>query len=337
MNIPNIKKFKLFLFNKNEIKILILTHPHPDGDALGSVLSLFLFIKNFHDNVKIIITHDYESFFTWIPGVKNIDILYKNLEALCDFIKTADYIFFIDFNKYARMEPVYSEFIKHNSAIKILIDHHVDPDKFDIMYSYPKAASTTLILYNIICNLGYSNLINKNIATLLYIGLVTDTDYFRYSNINKNVYDMLHFISDKKINFPTINNKIYQRYKIYHIKLLGKILYNIQILTKYRTVFMVLTYNDMIKYKLRDYSSSEYVNYGLKIKNIILSILLIEKEKSIIKISFRSIGNFDVNYLAKTYFNGGGHKNASGGVYYDTLINTMKYIKSIVINYYNNY
>lgn len=331
INIIYVNIFKK-LFHNQPKNILLLTHPDPDGDAVGSVLSLFLYLKKYNHNLKIIITTNYSKNLEWIPNINNIQVCNNNRLSFdwINFIKKINYIFFLDFNKYSRIKEFYNKFLKNNLAIKILIDHHLCPDKFDINISLPKYSSTTHIIYDLIKNLKDEKLINKKIASLLYIGIVTDTGYFSYSDINTSIYKVIHNLCKTKFDIKKINHNLSKNYSIEKLKILGKILHNINILKIYNTVYMIITRRDIEKYSLHNTSFGDYVNFGLKIKNIVLSVLFIEINKNIIKISFRSCQNLNVNKIAKKYFNGGGHKYASGAIYKNNLKNTIEYFLFLI-------
>ena len=106
---------------------------------------------------------------------------------------------------------------------------------------------------------------------------------------------------------------IYDTNSINRLKLLGfSISKRLIFLDKYNVAYFVLSRNDLKRFKYKKGDTEGLVNYALSIKNVNMACIIIE-QKDMIKFSFRSIGKFSVNKLAKTHFNGGGHKNAAGG------------------------
>jgi phosphoesterase RecJ-like protein len=101
------------------------------------------------------------------------------------------------------------------------------------------------------------------------------------------------------------------------------------VLDKYKTAYICLWKKDLTDFSHVKGDTEGFVNLPLSIKGINFSVLFIEKD-NFVKLSFRSKGNFPVNEFASKYFSGGGHINASGGEYYDTLDNTIKYFMKVL-------
>ncbi|MEG1376560.1 MAG: DHHA1 domain-containing protein, partial [Myroides sp.] len=99
------------------------------------------------------------------------------------------------------------------------------------------------------------------------------------------------------------------------------------------TAYTFLSQDDLNEFDYQKGDTEGIVNYGLSLKGINLAAIFIEnKEEGMIKISFRSEGDFDVNEFARSYFNGGGHINAAGGKSFDTLEQTVLNFETILNN-----
>lgn len=336
MNKIDFDKIKIDL-QKSINKITIIPHMNPDGDAIGSSLAMFLYLKKLKQNVQLIVPTDYSEFLKWLPGSKEVIILSKKNEKFINkWIKSSDYIFLLDFNNPSRVSPL-DLILNISKGIKIMIDHHIDPPAyFDFMFFDPLAPSTTILIFKFIENMGHINYIDEKIATCLYTGTITDTGFFRYSSVTPETHIIVSKLLAKGINISNINKYLFAIHTKNRMGLLGKALQGLKILPDYRTAYMIISSKDIIYYKCCYNDTEGFVNYGLKIKDIVLSVIFIEEiDSNMTKISFRSRGEFDVNILAKEYFQGGGHKNASGGKTQKNLLDIEKYFLEILSKFKN--
>jgi bifunctional oligoribonuclease and PAP phosphatase NrnA len=327
-----IKPVKKLLSDKSK-KIVIISHVNPDGDAIGSSLALYHFLKKtgFHNTIAIS-PNSFPSFLEWMPGSEDIILGTKSSALSGQKIKEADLIFCLDFNDIERTEDLSNRLIKAG-GIKVLIDHHPDPQPhFDHVISQISASSTAEMIYEFITGLESEKNINKTIAECLYTGIVTDTGSFSYSCNNPRTYEIVANLMSFGIDGEKIHRLVYDTYSEHRMRLLGHCLStNMVVLHEHSTAFIFLSAADLKKFNYQEGDTEGVVNYGLSIKGIKLAAIFIERKDNI-KISFRSEGNVDVNILAREYFNGGGHKNAAGGNFKDTLENTIRYFESIIRN-----
>ncbi|MDH3003861.1 MAG: DHHA1 domain-containing protein [Flavobacteriia bacterium] len=294
---------------------------------------MFLYLKKLNHDVSIILPTNYPHFLKWLPNNEDFIIFSeKNKVVIKEKIIYSDIIIFIDVHNLYRIKPI-DIFLEESKAIKMLIDHHdhlKNDDFFDLKFYDPTASSTSIIIFRIINSLGDFNMIDIRIATCLYVSLITDTGSFRFS-ITPETHYIAAKLLETGIDISYINNRIYSIYTKYRMSLLGKTLQNVKIISMYRTAYTIINAYDLKDHKYNYGDTEGFVNYGLDIKNIVLSLIFIEDPiQKLIKISFRSKGNFDVNTFAKKHFSGGGHKNAAGGIYNKSLNETIKYFNSIL-------
>ncbi|XOD68544.1 MAG: DHH family phosphoesterase [Flavobacteriales bacterium AspAUS03] len=315
-------------------KITLVPHKNPDGDAIGSSLGMFLYLKKLRHDVCLISPTDYPEFLKWLPGSEEIILFSENTKNLVQTrIKYSDYLFLIDFNVLSRVAPL-DLLLQTTQAIKVLIDHHIDPMPFDFIFSDPIAPATTVLIFKFIEQMGHLDQINQQIATCLYTGTVTDTGSFRFPSVTPDTHRIAAKLLEKDVNIAHINRQLYGIHSEHRMGLLGKTLQNLKILPTYRTAYMVISTSDLSTYQYRRGDTEGFVNYGLDIKDIIFSVIFIEEfEKGPIKISFRSREDFDVNAFAKEHFQGGGHKNAAGGKSDGNLTGTVQRFLDILPNY----
>lgn len=331
---------KLSEFNSvlNSAKnIVLISHLNPDGDAFGSALGMYCFLKNLSvETVTYISPTDYADFLTWMPHSDKI-LVYdqKNKEVADNLITTADMIFCLDFSSVSRMKEMQSVVINAKGK-KIIIDHHEQPESFaDLLFWDQQASSTCELVIRFIEDLGQSDLIDQETATCLYTGLLTDTGSFKYSSTTPQVHKIASFLLEKGVNPTEVNRKLFDNNTIDRLQFLGYVLNKKMVyLPEFRVCYIALTEKELKKYNSKSGDTEGIVNYGLSIAGVVVSAIFIEKE-GIIKISFRSIHDFSVADIARDYFEGGGHKNAAGGKSKTSLEQTVDKFVNLLPFYKN--
>jgi phosphoesterase RecJ-like protein len=315
--------------------IVIVTHTNPDGDAIGSSLGFYLFLLKFNPNakLKVIVPNDFPSFLKWMPAIKDILIYQENEKAATREIHKADLCFCLDFNSLKRTDKL-SPFLEISKAYKILIDHHPQPDtNFGTMISNIASSSTSELIYDVINALSGKQLMDKEIASCLYVGIMTDTGSFSYSCRRPETYLVVAELISIGIDSELIHRRIYDTYSENRMRLLGYCLSErMKVLNDFHTAYIFLTLDDLNRFKHQNGDTEGVVNYALSIEGIVLAVLFTEKEDKI-RISMRSKGEFSVNDFARSHFQGGGHKNASGGDSFSSMNETLIYFESVLENY----
>ncbi len=292
--------------------ISILTHVSPDGDAMGSSLGLFHYLKKKSKNVKVIVPNSFPGFLEWMPASKQIMVFEGNEEKTKKQISNSDLLFILDFNNYSRLEGL-SEFLNTIKAPKILIDHHRQPDTcFDFYFHDENASSTAELVYDFICGIDSKNKIDKNSATCLYTGIMTDTGSFRFPSTSEKTFRITAELVKVGANISEIYTKVYDDNTEKRLKLLGHCLEKLVFLHEYNAAYIALSDEELKRFDYKKGDTEGIVNYALSVKGTKFSAFFSEKEGEI-RISFRSKGKFDVNKFARAHFNGGGHMNAAGG------------------------
>ena len=322
----NLQAFKQLLDRPR--KIVVVTHFKPDADALGSSLGLAGYLRKKGHRVTVVTPSDYPSFLAWMPGNEEVIAVSKEdprpLQAANAAIQSADVIFCLDFSNLKRTEDL-AESIRSAKATKVLIDHHLEPEKFaDFEQWNVASASTAGLVFQLITELGEQHLIDEGIANCLYAGLMTDTGGFRHSNTTRKEFMIASELVGRGADPSRVAKLIYDNNSLERLRLTGFVLgQKLQVLPEYRTAYMVLSAEELRQFGSQTGDTEGLVNYGLSISNIRLSVLLYER-KSEIKYSFRSLGDFSVNELARKHFEGGGHKNAAGGTFKGSLEDALR-------------
>ena len=314
-------------------KVVIIPHKNPDGDALGSCLGWKCFLDQMGHSCAVVSPNEYPQFLNWLPGQEDI-IKYSESETLGKkLLKEADLIFTLDFNSLGRIKPM-NEIIKSCDAVKVMIDHHEQPEDYaDLMYSAPELGSTCEMVYNIMEALDI-NKINKTIASCIYTGIMTDTGSFRFNSTTSTTHSIVSNLLDLEIDHAQIHRNIYDTYSFGRLQLLGKALSNLVKVEPLNAVYITISQEELDQCNFKKGDTEGFVNYGLSLDGIELAIIMIENsQENIVKMSFRSKSTFNVNEFARKHFNGGGHNNAAGGASFQSLEVTKEKVHQTILEY----
>lgn len=329
----NLEAFKA-LINTEGLQIIITTHHKPDADALGSSLGLAEYLVKKGHNVNVITPTDYPVFLSWMYGNDNVVVYNQGHEQEAeDLIDEADLIFCLDFSNLHRINEL-GELVRASRAKKVLIDHHLDPEDFaDFMLWSTEAAATAELVFQLINDLGDSDLLGKNIAECLYAGIMTDTGNFKHPNTTYNVFRVCAELVALGADTAKVARLIYDTNSLDRVKFLGFALNDrLTILPEFSTAYFAISAEDLMRFNSQTGDTEGLVNYALSIEGIKFAALMVDRTETI-KISFRSVGEFSASSFAKTYFEGGGHRNAAGGKSDLTLEETVRKFEMLLDNY----
>ena len=315
-------------------KIVIITHYKPDADALGSSLALAAYFKAKRHEVSVISPSDYPDFLYWMEGNSEVIDFEDGKEAVCKtLIEAADLIFCVDFNSLKRINSL-GEMVLNAGAKKVLVDHHLEPERFaDYELWDIKAAASAELVYNLIVDLGDRHMITPSIAECLYAGIMTDTGQFKHPNTTKNVHLVTADLMDLGADVSKVGALIYDNNSLDRLKFIGFALSKkLTVLPEYRTAYFAISEKELKRFNFKTGDTEGLVNYALSLKNVVLAAVIIERP-DVNRISLRSKGNFSVNNFAREHFNGGGHSNAAGGTSHEGLEKTVKKFISILEKY----
>lgn len=312
-------------------KIAIIPHRSPDGDAMGSTLGLYYFLLKLDHNVTVIAPNDFPDFLAWMPSSEKVLIFENEREKTTKILQESEIVFTLDFNAFHRtgdMEQVLNKL----QTVFVMIDHHQLPDNFaNFTYSDTSFGSTCEMVYNFISFLGKKELIDKTIATCLYTGILTDSGGFRYPKTTGITHRIVSEFINLGVENTEIPNLLFDNNSYDRLQLLGRALQNMKVFPDYKTAYISLSQKELDEFNYKKGDTEGIVNYGLTIKGIVFAAIFIEHtDEKIIKISFRSQGDFDANQFAREHFSGGGHINAAGGKSNLSLEETVKKFQTIL-------
>jgi phosphoesterase RecJ-like protein len=313
-------------------EIVIVSHRNPDGDAIGSSLGLAAFLKKKFHKVQVVFPSEYPVIFEYLDQISET-LIYdiKPLESK-NAIEKAEAIFCLDFNGLDRVDKL-GESIQFSEAKKILIDHHLDPEPFtDYEFTDIAASSTSELVYLWIKELGEESKMDTRIGEALFTGMITDTGSFKY-NTRPATFRVAADLKEFGVDDYSLQDKIFNSLKTKHLRLLGHCLANrMEILEEHGIGIIHLTRKDYAEFDIQRGDTEGIVNYLLYVKNIQIAAFVTE-QPTIIKLSLRSKGDISVQEVASKYFNGGGHKNASGGGVYASLHDVLDKLKRVLPQY----
>lgn len=296
------------------LKIVVTMHRDPDADAIGSSMGWARFLKKIGHPVTVISPTDVPENLKWLDReneILNFEDRKSGRAKAIRAVDDAELICCLDFSAMSRLKEL-AVFIKRAKAPVLMIDHHLDPEPFaTYAVSDTSAAATAQIVYHLISEYDAAQM-DREIAESLYAGIMTDTGSFRHNSTTREVHLAVADLMTYGVEVDKVHRLIFDNSPLSRLKMLGHALSTIQVLPDLRVSYMVLTSKTLEEYQSNVGDTDGIVNYGLQIEGVVMTALFIERSNEI-KISFRSVAEFSVRELANAHFEGGGHKNASGG------------------------
>jgi len=306
------KQFEL-LFSSPK-KIVLTIHLNPDADALGSALGFASVLQKRGHNVTVVSPNTFPDFLKWMKGNEDVLVFDKDPEACTKVIDNAEVLFSLDYSALKRVGDV-GDKIANSTATKVIIDHHREPEDYaDLMKWSSEAGATCELVFDLLKELDWLSSIDKEAGECLYAGIMTDTGGFRHPNTTQHIHEIIAQLLGIGVNGSRVSKLVYDTNSVDRIKLLGFTLsQRLKILGDFNVAYIYLSANDLKKHNAQKGDTEGLVNYALSIKGIVMAALFKESD-NMVKMSFRSVGEFSVNDFARTNFDGGGHTNAAGGV-----------------------
>ncbi len=316
-------------------QIFITTHHKPDADALGSSLAWAGYLKQRGHHVTVVTPSDYPGFLNWMAGHDEVVVYDKrqNDRQVRDLVQRAEVIFCLDFSCLARINEI-GEYVRNAPGTKVLVDHHQQPESFaDISFSNPKAAATAEQIFEIIRDLGDQALITKDMGEALYAGIMTDTGSFRHPSTSRNVHLIIAELLSAGVDLSAVHRRIYDSHSEIRLRFLGFVLKDKLVVNReFNTAYIAITRDELRQYDSKTGDTEGLVNYALSIEGIVFAAIFIDRGP-VVKISFRSVGDFSVSDFSRQHFEGGGHHNAAGGISYLPLEATVARFLSLLPQY----
>ncbi len=315
--------------------IVITSHANPDGDALGSSFGLYHFLIKRGHRVTVIMPTELPDFLNWMPSFEKV-LVYEQTRTISNQIVTdADIIFALDYNGLSRIEEM-AGVVGGSKAFKAMIDHHMEPDGFcDAVLSDTAASSTCQLVYEWVAEMDGLDELSEDALNALYVGILTDTGGFRYAT-SPRLFRITAAMLEKGVDNNKLTDLVFNSYTVKAFNLLAYcISEKLELLEEYNTGIISLSYADHRKFNIQRGDLEGVVNFILRIRKIRCAALITER-RDIVKLSLRSKGDFSVQHICSNHFNGGGHKNASGGASRESLDEVVAKFKQLIETEYKD-
>ncbi|MEO1449171.1 MAG: DHH family phosphoesterase [Bacteroidota bacterium] len=310
-NMPDTAPLKAYLDTRPR-RVAITTHQRPDGDAIGSSLGLYHFLTGLGHKVSVVTPTDYADFLKWLPGNDHVLVGPDDVDKAKWTFDGADIIFCLDFNALHRIGE-FRAVVKDSDAVKVLMDHHLDPEDFaEYKFWDATASSAAEMVFRLIVDMGQGDAISQECAQALYVGLMTDTGSFRFTSTTPAVHQMAAKLLEAGADPNLSYDKIFNQASETRLKLIGHALSNcLHILPELRTAYIKLERPVFKQFNVKTGDTEGLVNYALGMKGIDLAILMTTQD-DLVKLSIRSRSGVSSSDFA-AHFEGGGHFYAAGG------------------------
>ena len=317
--------------------VVICTHVNPDGDAIGSSLALKHYFERKGKKATVVVPNIFPDFLKWLPGADSILVYTKQQEQTKAALEAADLVVVCDLNQPNRMAGL-EEAVMQSAAPRILIDHHLDPDlKFcQETVSKPEMCAAAEVICYILSESGELDDISKDEAPCLYCAMMCDTGAFSFNSNRPVIYEYISRLLAHGIDKDEIYRNVFWTASEGRLRLQGFLLYvNMKVLHERNTAIITLTNEERRHFKVKNGDTEGIVNIPLTMLGTKLSIFINEdtEHPGIMKLSLRSVGDFPCDQMASRFFNGGGHKNASGGKLQCTMEEALEKVKSAIEAY----
>lgn len=304
---------------ENAKSVAIAGHIRPDGDAVGSCLGLYHYLKkNYPETDVTVYMDEIPDAYAQIAGVS---------EICHDFgqEKTFDVFFCMDCADEERLGR--ASVYRDRAAKTICIDHHVSNGGFaEVNYIVPGASSTSELVFNLLDE----DKITPEAAEALYMGIAHDTGVFRHSSTTPETMEIAAKLMRKGVNFSKIINDTYYEKTYHQNQILGRALLESILVMDKKVIFSAVREKDMEFYGVSPSDMDGIVQTLMTTAGTEVAIFMYEISPRTYKVSLRSREIVDVSTVA-AYFGGGGHIHAAGctmqGSVYDVVNNITLHIE----------
>ena len=284
-------------------RFLITSHAKPDGDSIGSQLAMAYALEVLGKDVRIVNADPAPEHYMDFPGVSRIEITRHVVERAGPANDEALIVMESSDLKRTGVAGLEGRFA-------INIDHHQGNTSFgDLNWIDESAAACGEMVFDLIEALGVP--LTIEIATHVYLAILTDTGSFHYSNITPKTFDMCRRLTEAGVNPAAMARRVYDQNSFGKLKLIGALLAEMDLLDSGRLAAMYLN-DDILNATATTYSDTEgLINLPLTAKEIRAVVFFKLGADGDIHVSMRSKYDVDVRAIAARH-GGGGHKNAAG-------------------------
>lgn len=297
-------------------QILITTHWNPDGDAIGSALGWAHYLRASGHQVRVVLPNAPSKPLQQSPGFHAAFVLVAEdrLDEVAEVFRRAELHFALDYNTPSRVGAVLEPFVRDFAGRQVLVDHHQQPDGlfFDAYSNTAKGSTSEMIADLITADEGWDQ-VDVACAENLLMGMITDTGSFRFPSTTSHTMATASRLIEAGAQPHAIHTRLYDANPLSRLHTFGHGLKSAELLAGGRAAIMSLGLAELESAGYVAGDSEGLVNWGLSVDGVEVSVLLREDAAGVVKMSFRSTGDRDVNEFARCHYAGGGHRNAAGG------------------------
>ncbi len=300
-------------------KFVLTTHVNPDGDGLGSELALAEWLSSQGKSVHIINYSSTPEIYLFLDVHRRIQRYTPSRDD--SLIADAEVIVIVDTNQPERLRTMQGP-VLDSPAVKLVIDHHLEPHPFADHYLIDAdATSTGEIMYRLLSRLGHDSL-TPLVAQDLYCAIMTDTGSFRYPRVDSEIHRIVADLIDRGADPVAIYTNIYERWSNGRIHLLGEMLAGLQTAENGMIAYVSVTQDMLRRTGTAEVDTDNFTVYPMSVEGVLIGILFLELKDGV-KVSVRSRGEIPINELAKE-FGGNGHLNAAGARLHDISLEEVR-------------
>lgn len=301
-------------------EFLVTTHHNPDADALSSALAMAIFLKGLGKKAHVLNEDECPAWLKFLPATS----MFKKAGTVRKVEYDAAIV--LDCGDLSRAGGV-GKFIQQGKPL-VNIDHHTTNDKFgSINMVRPNASSTCEMVFDLLKEAGYP--LNKELAMLLYAGIMTDTGSFRYENTSAHSHAVAEELMSFKFSAARMYERLYVGIPVKDMKSFTDVIHKARLSDGNRVYCVSLPRAVVARFSKSFDLKEKLFNFLRSIEGIEVVVILTELNPKEVRVNLRSQNSFDVASLAQQ-FDGGGHKKAAGCKIYEPLKSAQKTICSAI-------
>ncbi len=297
-------------------RVCVLSHLHPDGDAVGSSTALVSYLRARGVDAVAIVPDAYSATISFLAAPDGVIVASEDMNLALERLRAADLLVCLDLNSPSRT-GVLEEELCAARCTKVMIDHHPqpDPEKFDLVFSDTEVSSASELLFHILMSMpdisGDARRLPHSAAESLMAGMTTDTNNFANS-VFPSTLTMASALLEAGVDRDALLSRLYSSYRENRFRAMGLFLKDRMVITSGGAAYAIFRREDNESLALREGDTEGFVNLPLGIDRVRMSIFLREDE-GFYRVSIRSRKGCSSNALARAHFHGGGHECAAGG------------------------
>ncbi len=307
--------------------IMLVGHINPDGDSVGSLIAMGCFLEDMGKKVLRVVPNELPRPLRNVKGKVKIYEFVSSEAYVRERARTCDLVVCMDFNDISSRIGALSEVVMGCGCPRVLIDHHLEPSlaDFNAVISDTSASSTCYLVYKLITDIAGEEAITPRMASAVYLGMATDTGKFSYGALTPDLFRAVAVLVERGADIVAVDMAVFNSQSEGRMRLVGYALSEkMVVLHGRRAAYITLSIGELNRFGHKSGDTEGLVNMPMQIEGIDTSALFMETGEGI-KISLRSRGaeGLDVNAFARTYFTGGGHRNAAGAKSFVSMDETV--------------